>query len=310
MGGTGKSPHTEYLLQHLLPHYSTATLSRGYGRKTHGFLVVEQQHTAREAGDEPLVYKYKFPTATVTVSEDRVVAIPQILQHTTNTQVVLLDDAFQHRAIKPGLSVLLTSYDNLFCNDHTFPLGWLRESKSNYHRADIIVVTKCPHHLTQPERNSIIAQISPYAYQHIYFSSLNYGSIYNLFNNQIRIAPDKGRNALLVCGIADFTPLKNYLSEHFAQVFLRNFGDHHQFDEIDLDSIRQTLNNVGRENTTIVTTEKDAVRLMPFAGWFSENKIEIFVQPVQVAFLQEDGTGFMKDIHHYINTTISQSQPA
>ncbi len=308
MGGTGKTPHVEYLLYLLQYLYKTATLSRGYGRKSHGFILAQQNSTALEVGDEPLLYKLKFPDAIVTVGEDRVMAVPQILHNHPETDAIILDDAFQHRAIKPGLSILLTEYSKLFTRDSLFPVGWLREHKENYHRADIIVVTKCPTEISDVERREIIAEINPFRYQHVYFSSLNYHQPYMLYNTQLRVDIDKATDVLLLCGIANFEPLKLYLQEKARSVFVRDFRDHHTYDEFDLDSIRQTYTNMGEVNKVIITTEKDAARLLPFASWFSENKIEIFVQPVSVLFLGEDEAKFNKDIFQYLDATVNRNQ--
>ena len=303
VGGTGKTPHTEYLIFLLQYVYRVATLSRGYGRKSHGFVIATPQSTANDIGDEPRQFKAKFPETIVTVGEDRVLAIPRILQEQPEADVILLDDAFQHRSVRPGLSVLLTEYKNLFTRDNLLPLGWLREAKSSYHRADIIVVTKCPINLSEQERTAIAEEIKPYSYQKIYFSSLQYGQLYSFTHYNESFAFNGTETVLLVCGIAKPEALLNHLKSKAKAVYLREFNDHHRFDSFDLDSIRQTFENMGDTDKLIVITEKDAARLEPFRNWFLQNKIRIFVQPVTVRFLDNDGEKFSTDILQYIEYT-------
>jgi tetraacyldisaccharide 4'-kinase len=308
MGGTGKSPHIEYLLFHLQYLYKVATLSRGYGRKSHGFVMADGQSPAWQIGDEPRQFKRKYPDTIVTVCEDRVLAVPKILHERPDAEVLLLDDAFQHRAIRAGLSVLLTEYGNRFTHDQIFPLGWLREAKSNYHRADIIIITKCPPNITAQERSSIIAEIKPHNYQKVYFSAIQYGPLYSFYNPQVQVDIDSDTNVLLVCGIAKHAGLKGYLETKAKNVYLRDYKDHHNFDSYDLENIRETFKNLGSGKKIIVTTEKDAARLEEHYNWFSENKIEIFVQPIAVKFLDDDGDKFNSDVISYIEHTRASRQ--
>ncbi|HLP52258.1 MAG TPA: tetraacyldisaccharide 4'-kinase [Chitinophagales bacterium] len=299
-GGTGKTPHIEYLIFHLQYLYRVATLSRGYGRKSYGFLMADNFSTSTQIGDEPRQFKKKFPETIVTVGEDRVLALPKILHERPDTDVILLDDAFQHRSIRAGLSVLLTEYGNRFTHDSLIPLGWLREAKSNYHRADIIIVTKCPPAISLEERQRITAEINPHRYQKVYFSAIQYGPLYSFYNPQLRAELTKDVDVLLVCGIARYEQLKSYLETKGRKVYIRDYKDHHNFDRYDLDAIRETFNNLGDVKKIIVTTEKDAARLEEFTSWFSENKIEIFVQPIQVKFIDDDGDKFNSDVLSYI----------
>lgn len=302
-GGTGKTPHIEYLIFHLQYLYRVATLSRGYGRKSYGFVMADQHSTAQQIGDEPRQFKKKFPDTIVAVGEDRVLALPKILHERPETDVILLDDAFQHRSIRAGLSVMLTEYGNLFTRDAVIPLGWLREAKSNYHRADIIIVTKCPVDITIEERQRIVAEIKPYRYQKVYFSAIQYGPLYSFYNPQVWAELTKDVDVLLVCGIARYGQLKNYLEAKARNVYVRDYKDHHNFDRYDLDNIRETFKNLGDVKKVIVTTEKDAARLEEFISWFSENKIEIFVQPILVKFIDGDGDKFNSDVLSYIEYT-------
>ncbi len=302
-GGTGKSPHVEYLIQLLQYTYKVSTLSRGYGRRSHGFLIGEANTSATQLGDEPKQFKTKFPDTVVSVCEDRVLAVPWLLGENPELDVILLDDAFQHRGIKAGLSILVTDCNNLFTRDYLIPVGWLREARSNYHRADIIIVSKCPAQLTAAESEKIIKEIKPYSYQKIYFTAIQYGPLYSFNDSQARIELQKDTDVLLVCGIAKYEELKNYLGSKARNVYIRDYRDHHRFDRYDLEVIRETFTNLGEVKKIIVTTEKDAARFDEFRDWFLQNKIEIFVQPIAVHFLLNGGEAFNNNIQHYIEVT-------
>lgn len=305
VGGTGKSPHIEYLIQLLKYRYQIGTLSRGYGRRSHGFVIADQSATAATVGDEPMLFHVRHPEVLVAVAEERVIGIPRMVAAHPALDVVLLDDAYQHRRIRPGLSVLLTEYDAPFWRDHPLPQGWLREGRAHYHRADIIIVTKCPPAMTDAERQRILAEIKPHAYQHVYFSYIEYGPLYPLFRTEQPQAPlDIQRTAaLLVTGIASHDKLARYLEQVAPKVYLSTFKDHHAYDVYDLERIRDTYRNIEGGQKAIITTEKDAVRLWPFRSWFLENNIPIFVQPIRVAFAPEDAQRFDADIIRYIEIT-------
>lgn len=307
-GGTGKTPHIEYLIQLLQYNFKVATLSRGYGRTSHGFQLADAFSTANQIGDEPMQFKVKFPETIVAVGEDRVLSIPRILHECPETEIILLDDSFQHRSIRAGLSVLLTEYSNLFTKDDLLPVGWLRESASNYHRADIIVITKSPEKLTGTERDRIVTEIAPFNYQRVYFSAITYASLYSFYDYTVKYSLAKDTDVLLVCGIARYTDLENYLKSIARNVYVRDYKDHHRFDRFDLEAIRETFNNLGDVKKVIITTEKDAMRLQEFRDWFLQNKIEIFVQPIAVTFLADDGAKFNADIVQYIETTKQKHQ--
>ena len=202
-GGTGKTPHIEYLIQLLKYVYQVGTLSRGYGRKSHGFVLADHLATAASIGDEPMLFKVKYPETTVAVAEERIIAIPRMMSENPALDVILLDDAFQHRPIRAGLSILLTEYGKLFTQDDLLPRGWLRESRKNYHRADIIIVTKCPAYIPETERLHIKNEIDAFPYQHLYFSFLEYGPLYPLFQTGEPLAPVSDlvyKDILLVIG--------------------------------------------------------------------------------------------------------------
>ena len=309
VGGTGKTPHIEYLLHQLKYVYQVGTLSRGYGRKSHGFVLADRNSTAVSIGDEPLIFKIKNPEATVAVGEERALAVPRMLQENPALDVILLDDAYQHRPLRPGLSILLTEYDNPFTRDDVLPAGWLRESRKHYHRADIIIITKCPPELTGMEKLKIKGEIHPYPYQHVFFSTIEYGDLYPLFrkdNDEIAQTADEilhRRDVIVLSGIANSSKLVKYLEQKANKVYEVNYKDHHYFDEYDLENIRETYSTIAGESKVIVTTEKDAVRLWPHRAWFLANNIPIFVQPIRVRFLDDDGEHFNADIIKYIEIT-------
>jgi tetraacyldisaccharide 4'-kinase len=200
-GGTGKTPMTEYLIRLLKDKYKTATLSRGYKRKTVGFAIADTGTTALEIGDEPMQFHQKFPDITVAVGEERVVAIPQLLHERPDTELIILDDAFQHRQVRAGLNIILTDCNNLYTRDLILPAGDLRDVRSSSKRADMIIVTKCRADLSETERNAIIKEINPSNRQTVYFTTIVYGRSYHLFTREtLDISADCG--ILLVCGIA------------------------------------------------------------------------------------------------------------
>src|SRR5215212_8317876 len=183
VGGTGKSPMVEYLVLSLKNLYKVATLSRGYKRKTKGYALASAHTTAIDVGDEPMQFYRKFPDVPIAVGEQRILAIPQLLHDRPETQVIILDDAFQHRAIKAGFNILLTEWENLFTRDFFLPTGDLRDARSSYKRADLIVVTKCPADLSAKEKEETIKEIEPLAHQQVFFSTIVYGTIYHILNN-------------------------------------------------------------------------------------------------------------------------------
>lgn len=303
MGGTGKSPLVEWLLGNFSSSFKMAVLSRGYGRKSKGFQVVETQSEFTQVGDEPLLFKWKYPQAAVAVCEDRVIGVPMLLNEFPDTEAILLDDVFQHRAIKPGLMLLTSEYGDLFTRDKIFPLGWLREDKKNYHRADIIIITKCPPTLSLQEAEALKKEINPLPYQRVYFTTLTYGYL-NELNNQVE--ERNFTSILLLTGIANAKPLKKYYESQGKQVYELNFADHHNYQLYDLERLREMKNNLPKE-TVIVTTEKDVVRLVPFKNWFLQNNFRLYIQPVQHYFLFGEAEKFSNDIRTFIQTTLQQN---
>ena len=288
VGGTGKSPMIELLISWLKPHLLPATLSRGYKRKTEGYLMAGQHITALEIGDEPMQFYLKHPEIPVAVGESRVQAIPLLLHDAPETGIILLDDAFQHRRIKAGLNIVLTAYENPFWEDHFLPMGELRDSKYSANRADIIVVTKCPEKLSPQEAENFRNEIGAYAPGiPVYFTTLQYGEPHQLYT-QTPKPLQHDETILLVTGIANPRPLKAYLASRVKEVKEINFPDHHIFDIDDLKRIKAHFSELPAAQKRILTTEKDSVRLIKFGKELEA--LELFVQPVchHVLFNEEE----------------------
>lgn len=306
VGGTGKTPHIEYLIELLQYQYRIATLSRGYKRKTQGFRLAEPGDTAFELGDEPAQYFAKYPEITVAVGENRILAIPQMLQKNPNIDVILLDDAFQHRSVRPGVNILITDFQKPFFKDYILPLGRLRESRSAYKRADIIIVSKCPAALPLQEKNNFIEAIQPLPHQQIFFTKIQYGVPYDLFTKeQENISKESA--LIVVAGIAHPQVLKNHLEGNFADVHLLDYPDHHYFHPRDIEEILQVYSSKEAKNTCIITTEKDAMRLLAFRDTFIEHKVKIMVLPIRVVFLENQNV-FDQKIQAYIEKEREENQ--
>lgn len=243
LGGTGKSPHTEYLARLLKKEFSVAILSRGYGRKTKGFKRVDATSTYADVGDEPLQYFRKFPDIRIGVDEDRVEGVEKILSGLGINKVILLDDAFQHRHIRPGFNILLTEYEHLYTKDFLFPAGTLRDIKSAAKRADFIVVSKSPKDLDESKKKEIIAQLKPQPEQTVFFSYLEYNDLQPLNAMAENFDANDADTALLFCGIAHPKPLINRLKQQYKHLEVMTFADHHAYTENDVKSIMSRLRN-------------------------------------------------------------------
>lgn len=297
VGGTGKSPMVEYLVRLLKDRFRVATLSRGYKRKTKGYALAGPLTTALEIGDEPMQFHLKFPEVPVAVGEERIVAIPQLLHDKPDTEAVILDDAFQHRSVRAGLNILLTDSSNLFTRDFYLPTGDLRDLKSSYKRAQIIVVTKCNPEINAGEKQKIIKEINPQPGQQVFFTAIEYGQPYHILDRSTRDVFEN-TEVLLVTGIANPRPLENWLEKHSSSYQVSRYSDHHIFTIDDLKDIRKKYEGLTAENKIILTTEKDAVRLAKFkteiAGW------ALYVIPVRHHFLFNEGTRFDESVVNYI----------
>lgn len=317
VGGTGKSPMVEYLLRLLTdltpsrspkergakpifmseqPKLHAAVISRGYKRKTKGFLLAGENTVAGDIGDEPMQFHKKFPGVVVAVGEERAPAIEQLLKQKPGINVIILDDAYQHRAVTAGFNILLTDYNNIFTGDGYLPAGTLRDLKSNYKRADVIVVTKCDEHLGNVGRQQVIDNIRPLSHQQVFFTVIDYGSIYNIFNNECRDLEDV-KEVVLVTGIANPGPLVDYLKRFNLQIRHFNFPDHYNFSEKDIGDILGTYQSGDIGNKIILTTEKDAVRLIE---WEHLKGAPVFALPVQHKFLFGEGNTFDDCVRNYV----------
>jgi len=304
VGGTGKSPMVEYLVSNLKDKFKVATLSRGYKRKTKGYALANENTTALEIGDEPMQFHQKFPDVPIAVGEERIHAIPQLLHDRPETQAIILDDAFQHRAIKAGLNILLTDYNNLFTRDFYLPTGDLRDSKSSYKRAEVIVVTKCKPDLAEVEKQKLVKEINLMPGQLIFFSAIVYGQLYHIISKEL-FTLDAKTEVLLVTGIANPRPLKKMLEEHSSSYHMLQYSDHHIFTIDDLNEIKQKFKKIETANKIILTTEKDAVRLIKFTNEITD--LPLYVIPVRHQFLFEEGVSFGKTVNDFIQNFKQQS---
>lgn len=296
-GGTGKTPHVEYLVRLLAPDKNVATLSRGYGRKTNGFQYVSENSKPEKVGDEPLQLKNKFNKVTVAVCESRNSGIEKIIMDNPLTDVVLLDDAFQHRAVKAGLSILLIEYSKIFKPDFLLPAGNLREPFLSKKRADIIVVSKSPMKISDTERIRIIKKIDPENKQKVFFSSLFHSSeIKSVFGSD-SLQINEELTALLVTGIADASAIEAYIQTHAKLIKHIKFSDHHTFSNTEIKGIAEIFSTIANENKIMLTTEKDAMRLREHEAL---KKLPLYYLPVEVVFHKNDQEEFNKTIVQYV----------
>ena len=299
VGGEGKTPHVEYLIQLLQDYLNVAILSRGYKRKTKGFRIVQTNDKVTQAGDEPLQFKKKYPKNVVAVSESRALAIPEILTRYPQTQLVLLDDAFQHRSVTPGLNILLTNFSKLFTDDYLLPSGRLREWRSAYKRADVIIISKCPAYDPEINREAIIEKINPLPHQKIFFSFYNYGHPYYMYDASKRV--DLSRHpVILVCAIAQIDYLMEYLEDKTEVISYYKFEDHHYFTNHEISLINKTYQENKSLNPIIVTTEKDATRFHEHSKYLLNNRLPMFILPTKVDFHYQQGTEFDEHIKKFL----------
>jgi tetraacyldisaccharide 4'-kinase len=300
VGGTGKSPHIEYLIRLLEPYIEVAVLSRGYGRKTSGYRQVSVIDTAQDAGDEPLQIKRKFPDVPVGVSESRALGVPELVRRNPDTKCVLLDDAFQHLAVTPGLNILLTEFNRPFTRDWLLPSGRLREWRAGYRRADIIVVTKCPAELSAQQRRDMLVELDPFPRQKVYFSHYRYKTPYDLLRPDQQRALDLQTDVLLLSAIANTDYLLQYLAGQVRSVQTEEFEDHHFFSDIDLLELQRSFEKMNSPNKIIVTTEKDATRLELHHAAIWKAALPIYVLPVEVAFFEQDAPEFEGEVRRFL----------
>lgn len=300
LGGTGKTPHIEYLVRLLSDKYNVAVLSRGYGRDTKGYLLANENHTHHDIGDEPLQYLKKFNNIRIAVDENRCEGMNRLLQEENPPQIILLDDAYQHRKIKPGLNILLTDYYNLYKNDRLVPAGNLRDIKKAADRANIVVVTKSPSVITSYYRRDVenILKLKPH--QKIFYSYIEYQEFQPLSKTSYDIDVKEAKTVLLVSGIANTYSLTDYLKRKYNTISKIEYNDHHNFTEKDIDLIIKKYNDLIGKNKIIVTTEKDAMRLINSSLISKFDDIPVFTIPIKIKFHKENGISFNDEILNYV----------
>jgi tetraacyldisaccharide 4'-kinase len=300
VGGTGKTPHVEYLIKLLSTKFNVATLSRGYGRKTKGFRYASTTSGAFEVGDEPLQIKTKYPSIQVAVDANRVNGITRLIKENKKLDLIILDDAFQHRYVKPGLSILLIDYNRPITSDFFLPMGRLRDSLSEKRRADIVVVTKCPLNLCRESKESMVSKLKLKPSQSIYFTTITYGTpipIFKEFGTNLEL--NKGKEIFALAGIADPTFFFSYLENKSNLIEKHTFPDHYSFTKKQIYSIFDVyLKNRGI-NKAIVTTEKDATRLRGILSLDAEFMKALFYIPIEVEFLDNQEDNFNNQILTY-----------
>ncbi len=300
LGGTGKTPMVEYLVRMLFENTKLAVLSRGYGRNTKGYVVADQYSGHKEIGDEPMQYHNKFKNnLKVAVCENRRKGITNLIQD-DNLDVILLDDSFQHRYVKPGMSILLTDFHSLYMEDYLIPAGTLRDVVSQANRADIIIVTKTYRVLSPITRRRIKSILKPKANQSLYFSYLQYGKL-TIFPGFKKPTISKSINTIvLFCGIANSYPFQEYLRDMCIELLVIDFPDHHTYRQKDLKLIAKKYDNEFTQNKIIITTEKDAMRLIKSEYIRELVEYPLFYIPIEVKLHGEDEQKLSNQIEEYV----------
>lgn len=307
VGGAGKSPMTEYLVTLLKDKFQIATLSRGYGRKTKGYRPVLVTSTAEEVGDEPLQFKTKFPAVTVAVAEKRQEGIERLQP---GHDLIILDDAFQHRSVVPGFSILLYEYSTLSKVQWFLPTGDLREPLSGRKRANIIVVTKCPPSLTESERRQLVSKIKPFEHQEVFFSFLDYDELRSVYSGETRPLHSITQNTavVLVTGIANPQPLADEISRYTRQIRHHSYPDHHSFSPKNIAKIATEYRDLSAADKLVVTTEKDLQRLKGLPENELLIDLPVFYLPVKAAFNEPFKARFDQLILNYVTEHFQHSR--
>ena len=300
VGGAGKTPHVEYLILLLQEYLNVAVLSRGYKRKSKGFKWVNSNDQVTQTGDEPLQFKRKFPEISVAVCESRNIGIPMMLQAKSDIQSILLDDAFQHRSVVPGLNILLTTFDEPYTRDYLMPSGRLREFRSSADRANMIIVTKCPNDLSSTTIEKYKNELKPNQNQKLFFSSYEYGDPYYMYNSKLRKKLTTDTKVVLLSAIANVEYLLDYLDVNADIVQLLKYEDHHYFKESELLLLEKIIGEINDPNTIVITTEKDAMRLDLHRKKIIESKLPIFALPIKVKIHPENEHDFDESIKDFL----------
>jgi tetraacyldisaccharide 4'-kinase len=304
-GGTGKTPHVEYLIKLLKYEFNVACLSRGYKRKTRQFILAGQTSGADEIGDEPRQIKKKFPDINVAVDNDRVNGVTQLIKEVKDLDVILLDDAFQHRYVKAGLSILLIDYNQLPDKDHLLPAGLLREPLSGEKRANIILITKCPENMKPIDRRLIVKNISLFPFQHLFFTFIKDEMPRPVFKSVQKIMSreeikSRKPHVLMVAGIANPRSFKRFVRNYSTSITELIYRDHHAYTDRDIDHIISEYNAINNPEKILFTTEKDAVRLEKFSDIDNNIRERMYFIPVTIGFLNEDTENFNQHILSYV----------
>ena len=298
VGGTGKTPFVELLIRKMKARHHLAVLSRGYKRKTRGFMLANENDSSETLGDEPFQYFTKYgKEVLVAVGEKRALAIPQIIGNDEKTEVIILDDAYQHRQVKPDLNILLNDYSRPFYKDHVLPVGLLREPRSQAKRADIVVVTKCPEDMSTVEMENIKKQIDKHSSKStpVYFSGIKYLKPQKLFGYQ-----NFSENVILFTGIANSAPLEDFIEKHYNLLHHKKFPDHYSFTNKDLLGLIELFEEINLEHKCLLTTEKDMVRLISIKEEArSLMDLPVFYLPIELYFL-ENGDCFVDKLENKI----------
>lgn len=295
VGGTGKTPMVEYLIRLLGDQVKLTTLSRGYGRKTKGFLLADSSANAKTIGDEPYQLFIKYgKEVVIAVGEERALAIPQILDQHPEVQVVLLDDAFQHRKVNAGFSILLSEYSKPFYEDYVLPLGRLREGQEGANRADVIVITKCPNTLTENDMMEMMHQVHTYTQKPVFFSTIRYGEPVPMSDKH----PVFSDQVILLTGIARSEPLKEYVAKNFKLVQHLEYRDHYSYTKNDLQKFSSLVSS--NSNLSILTTEKDRVKLMSDELKPLVRELPLFYLPIEMMFIK-NGKDFDMLVQDFIS---------
>jgi len=300
VGGTGKTPHVEYILRLLSQEkFMASVISRGYKRKTSGYLAVKPEHTAQDVGDEPRQISQKFPTVPFVVCGDRVVGIQTLRSDFPQTRVVVMDDGFQHRAVKPGMAIILTDFNHPIYEDYLLPMGNLRESRSQLERADIVIVTKCPPAVKPIDLRIASKRLDLFPYQSLYFTTFNYGGQHSVWGcSPVADQPESSTPVMLVAGIANPEPFVQHLKEQYNHLTVKLFPDHYVFEGSDISEMLGFLEN--HPDGYIITTEKDAVRLVSVESIPTQLQSRFLYIPIEVRFLNDKDNQFNKQIVAYV----------
>ncbi len=291
VGGAGKTPLVEYLIKLLQKNeFSLATLSRGYKRKTSGYVLADANSTADDIGDEPLIYKTKYQVEVV-VDGNRLNGVKKISELEKKPNLILLDDVFQHRYIRCGLNIVVSDYAHPFFKDHLLPYGTLREQLGGLVRADIIIISKTPERTTPIELRNVLKDVKPLAHQQVFFSYLKYGDLYSISDPNLKLEVEKELfkyHVMALTGIANADPMITYLKEFANEVYHFPFDDHHEYVPKELEDIQRYYEQINKNYKLIITTEKDLMRLKNSSIWPIAKNMNMFVLPVEVTFKDKE----------------------